>query len=60
MEYISQFDVQVLHRKGREHVVPDALSRLPTWPPHTHPATAGQLEDFPDDRSELWLGGRSC
>ncbi|KAM0740599.1 hypothetical protein ACQRIT_005783 [Beauveria bassiana] len=55
MEYISQFDVRVLHRSGKDHVVPDALSRLPTGPPHTHPLAEGQLDDMPDDRPELWL-----
>lgn len=53
-EYIQRFDIQIYHRPGRQHIVADALSRLPSRatnsPPnddllftlfsHTYPAAA--------------------
>ncbi|KGQ08839.1 Transposon Ty3-I Gag-Pol polyprotein [Beauveria bassiana D1-5] len=55
MEYASNMEVRVIHRRGIDHVVPDALSRLTTSPPHTDPAAPGQLDNMPDDRPELWV-----
>lgn len=50
MEYISQFDIQIIHKPGNDHVVPDALSRLPTAAPATTTEAPGALEVLPDDR----------
>ena len=32
LEYLSQFQVRLFHRKGADHVIPDALSRMPGPP----------------------------
>ncbi|KAF7561559.1 hypothetical protein G7046_g2573 [Stylonectria norvegica] len=54
LEYISRFNVRVLHKSGETNLIPDALSRLPTTNNLTDAEAPGQLEDMPDDRSELW------
>ncbi|KAJ6787940.1 hypothetical protein PWT90_03757 [Aphanocladium album] len=55
MEYISQCNMEAIHRKGHDHIVPDALSRSRTHPPHTDPTAPGQLEELLDDKPELWV-----
>ncbi|GAW26152.1 hypothetical protein SAMD00023353_2201730 [Rosellinia necatrix] len=52
MEYISRFTFTVLHKPGKLHIIPDALSRLPTVTesPEPHP----DLEFLPDDAEEQW------
>lgn len=30
LEYLSYFDIRFVHRPGHEHLIPDALGRLPT------------------------------
>jgi hypothetical protein len=55
MEYISQFNMRVLHKSGKDHVIPDALSRLKTIEPTHDDDARGQLEDVPDDTPEQWV-----
>lgn len=54
MEFLSQFDLKVLHKPGKEHVVPDALSRLPSKNNITNPTSPGGLEELSHDRPEHW------
>ena len=37
--YISQFNIVIKHKAGRDHVIPDALSRLPARRPSHEPTT---------------------
>ena len=54
IEYLSQFQVRLFHKKGATHVVPDALSRLP-GPPERPADADGQLDGLmPDEREEHW------
>ena len=41
-QYLRQFDLSITHKPGKEHIVPDALSRL-----------ASQGKILPDNHSEL-------
>ncbi|KAG6154866.1 hypothetical protein E4U51_008610 [Claviceps purpurea] len=54
MEYVSQFNVRTVHKPGKDHLVPDALSRLKTTEPTHDEQAPGQLEELPDDRPEQW------
>lgn len=54
MEYISQFSVEVYHKPGRLHIVPDALSRLPRKTLTTPPDAPGELDVLPGDSEETW------
>ena len=53
-EHISTFEVKAIHKPGREHYIPDALSRLKSTNNVTDPTAPGQLEDMPDDRPMAW------
>ena len=53
MEYISMFDMRVLHKPGRQHQVPHALSRLPTSEKEIPSQEAG-LDWLPHDSEENW------
>lgn len=45
-QYLSQFDIDYRYKPGKQHVVPDALSRLPT---NTHARSYGnELDDLTD------------
>ncbi|RKL28359.1 hypothetical protein BFJ72_g12457 [Fusarium proliferatum] len=55
LEYISRFNICVIYKPGREHAVPDALSRLPNEYGQTPPDAPGELDNVPDDRPELWV-----
>ncbi|KAK1827297.1 hypothetical protein QBC39DRAFT_362008 [Podospora conica] len=52
LEYISNFDIQILHKPGRFHTIPDALSRLLSGNNVTNPGTEGGLDFLPDDVEE--------
>jgi hypothetical protein len=55
MEFISaQPELKILHKPGKFHVVPDALSRLPTTNNLTKPEEPGGLDRLPYDREEHW------
>ncbi|KAI3540897.1 hypothetical protein CABS01_06785 [Colletotrichum abscissum] len=49
LEYMSQFDIKIVHKPGKDHLVPDALSRLASTD-NTPPHRSGGLDQFPDDR----------
>lgn len=53
LEFISTFKINFLHKPGRENVIPNALSRLPS-PNKTAPETPRGLKVLPDDRDEHW------
>ncbi|KAJ2992809.1 hypothetical protein NUW58_g2043 [Xylaria curta] len=56
LEFISQFNIRILHKPGKKHIVPDALSRLPREgiPSDPDPEDPGGLDELPDDREEHW------
>ncbi|RYC62820.1 hypothetical protein CHU98_g3380 [Xylaria longipes] len=56
LEYISQFKLRIIHKSGKSHIVPDALSRLPREdsPSDPNPQDPGGLDELPDDREEHW------
>ncbi|KAG6062997.1 hypothetical protein E4U32_001733 [Claviceps aff. humidiphila group G2b] len=54
MEYVSQFNVKAVHKPGKDHLVPDALSRLKVSEPTHREDAPGQLDNMPDDRPEHW------
>ncbi|KAF2971329.1 hypothetical protein GQX73_g2213 [Xylaria multiplex] len=57
IEYISRFTYTVLHKPGRLHIIPDALSRLPVLSSDDNaaPEAEGDLEFLPDDTEEHWV-----
>ena len=46
--YLSQFNLRVFHKPGKEHVVPDALSRLKSVAQDFHPIPSNEstLDDI--------------
>ncbi|RYC55019.1 hypothetical protein CHU98_g11190 [Xylaria longipes] len=53
MEYISRFTFSIMHKPGKLHIIPDALSRLPTAS-EPEPERESDLEFLPDDAEEQW------
>jgi len=55
LEYVSKFAVTVLHKPGKLHIIPDALSRLESEDGSNQNKTAeGGLDLLPDDAEEHW------
>lgn len=55
LEYTSQFNIRLLHKAGKDPLIPDALSRPDaTGAKHNEDATAS-LDNLPNIRPEDWL-----
>lgn len=55
MEYASQFDVHLVHKLGKDYIIPDALSQLLTIRPHTDLDQTGELETTPHKNTIEWI-----